>query len=95
MFAGEEEKVTMRFSNDKVGVVVDRFGKDIIITKCDQSSFQVTVSVNVSPQFMGWVFALGEDVKILSPSSVVTQFKNRARKSLSFIRTRRKGNYGL
>lgn len=90
MFAGEEEKVTMRFSNDKVGVVVDRFGKDIIITKCDQSSFQVTVSVNVSPQFMGWVFALGEDVKILSPSSVVTQFKKQSKKVAKLYKDKEK-----
>lgn len=80
MFGGEEEQVTMSFTNDKIGVVVDRFGKDIVVSKCDENSFKVTVSVNVSPQFLGWVFALGEDVKILGPKSVVSQFKKHCKK---------------
>lgn len=80
MFGGDEESVTMQFNNDIVGVVIDRFGKDIIISKCDENSFKVTVDVNVSPQFMGWIFALGGDVKILAPKSVVTQFRKQSKK---------------
>ncbi|MCQ4023045.1 MULTISPECIES: YafY family protein [unclassified Ruminococcus] len=80
MFGGKEEKVTMQFSNNMIGVVVDRFGKDIIISKCDENSFQLTVGVNVSPQFLGWIFALGDDVKILSPKSVVAQMKKQSKK---------------
>ncbi len=80
MFGGDEEKVTMCFSNDKIGVVVDRFGKDIIISRYDDDHFQVSVNVIVSPQFLGWVFALGDDVKLLSPKSVVSQLKKQSKK---------------
>ena len=75
MFGGEEENVRMQFSNDLVGVVIDRFGKDIIISPIDDEHFTVNVNVAISSQFFGWVFALGMGVKILSPSSVVERMK--------------------
>ena len=75
MCGGEEENVRMQFSNDLVGVVIDRFGKDIIISPIDDEHFTVNVNVAISSQFFGWVFALGMGVKILSPSSVVERMK--------------------
>jgi len=75
MFGGEEENVRMQFSNELVGVVIDRFGKDIIISPIDDEHFTVNVNVAISSQFFGWVFALGTGVKILSPSSVVERMK--------------------
>ena len=35
MFGGKEENVRMQFSNELVGVVIDRFGKDVIISQVD------------------------------------------------------------
>lgn len=75
MFGGEEENVRMQFSNELVGVVIDRFGKDIIISPTDNEHFTVNVNVAISSQFFGWVFALGTGVKILSPSSVIERMK--------------------
>ena len=75
MFGGEEENVRIQFSNDLVGVVIDRFGKDIIISPIDDEHFTVNVDVAIGSQFFGWVFALGMGVKILSPSSVVERMK--------------------
>ena len=45
----------------------------------DDDSFDVTVRVNVSQQFFGWLFALGNKVKIESPVRVVEQFENHIR----------------
>lgn len=41
------------------------------------ATYEVTVSVNVhvSRQFLGWVFSLGEGVKIISPDDVVDEMK--------------------
>jgi len=75
MFGGEEENVRMEFSNDLVGVVIDRFGKDVIISPVDDEHFIVNVNVAISSQFFGWVFALGTGVKILGPSNVVERMK--------------------
>lgn len=81
MFAGEEQSVKLQLRNELVGVVLDRFGKDIMIIPKDEEHFNVSVNVAVSAQFFGWIFALGDGVKILGPESVVEKMKEEIRKS--------------
>ena len=38
MFGGEAERLTLEFSNSLIGVVIDRFGKDIPIRKTDEKT---------------------------------------------------------
>lgn len=80
MFSGEEKKVTIEAANDMVGVMIDRFGKDIIITPVDEGHFSITVSVAVSDQFLGWIIALGEGVKITAPDDVVERMRQAAKR---------------
>ena len=58
------------------GVIVDRFGKSTPFLKQDENHFIAIVSVAVSIQFIGWIVALGEGVKIVGPDSVVDQMRN-------------------
>ena len=76
MYGGEEEWVTLRFQNHLVGVVIDRFGKDVFIDKADEEHFSIRVNVQVSPQFLAWIFGLGSEVEILQPQSVREQFRS-------------------
>ena len=76
MFGGEETKVTLEAENSMVSVIIDRFGKDIIINTVDQDHFRTTVNVSVSSQFLGWIMALGDKVKIVGPDEVVEQMKS-------------------
>ncbi len=77
MFHGEPTKVKIAFQKEIVGVFLDRFGRDIPIHPSDKKDWYETyVDVAVSDQFLGWVFALGSDVKILGPENVVKQFKD-------------------
>lgn len=76
MYGGKTETVHIEFKNRLIGVVVDRFGKDIPLVKKDDERFVATVKVMISPQFFAWVFGLGEDVKIIKPEDVVAQFKS-------------------
>jgi predicted DNA-binding transcriptional regulator YafY len=66
----------MRFSNQLIGVVLDRFGKDIIIAKDGDSHFCVTLPIAVSPQFLGFLFSLGTDAEILRPDHVRNKMKD-------------------
>jgi predicted DNA-binding transcriptional regulator YafY len=75
MYGGEETKVTIEAENSMAGVLIDRFGKDIIIAPVDESHFKTVVNVAISNQFLGWIMALGDGVKITSPASVVEQMK--------------------
>lgn len=76
MFGGEEVEITLMFSNDLIGPVVDRLGKDVFITKANDDSFFVTTKVNLSPQFYGWLFGFGNSVKVVSPQWVAEEYAN-------------------
>lgn len=73
MFSGEPMTVTLEGRNELVGIVIDRFGKDIPITPKDADHFKAQVNVAVSRQFLGWVFAIGEGLKVTAPDSVIKQ----------------------
>ena len=73
MYAGRTERVKMEFDNELSGVVIDKFGKDVNIVKTSAKKFLVIENVNVSKQFFGWIFGLGEGAKIIGPQSVVDE----------------------
>lgn len=75
MFGGEEQKVKLLCENSFAGVMIDRFGKDVFLIPTDETHFTVNVNVAVSRQFLAWVIALGEGVKIVEPESVVRQMR--------------------
>lgn len=75
MFDGKEQKVKLECENRLAGVIVDRFGKDVSLRKIDNEHFTVNVDVAVSGQFIGWVIALGDGVKIVEPDIVVERMR--------------------
>lgn len=75
MFGGKEQMVKLLVHNNLAGVIIDRFGKDVMMIPSDADHFTVNVSVHVSRQFLGWVFSLGADIRILRPNEVVEQMK--------------------
>lgn len=78
MFAGKEETITIEVANHLVGVFIDRFGEAVSIRKNFENpdTVIVKISVHVSPQFYGWIFGLGNEIKIISPQSVKDEFIN-------------------
>ena len=76
MYSGEETKVTLEAENYMVGVLIDRFGKDIIIIPVDEDHFQTVVTVAVSTHFLGWIISLGGAVRIVGPDAVAEQMKD-------------------
>lgn len=75
MFGGKEQQVKLYVHNSLAGVIVDRFGKDIMLIPVDEEHFTVNVDVKVSNQFFSWVFALGDGAQIIGPESVVEQVR--------------------
>ncbi len=80
MFGGEEQKVKLLVHNSLAGVIIDRFGKNVMMIPVDQEHFSVNIGVHVSRQFLGWVFSLGEMAKIVGPEDVVEQMKEETRR---------------
>ena len=75
MFGGREQTVKLLVNNGLAGVIIDRFGKDVMLIPMDEEHFTVNVNVRVSGHFFGWIISLGEGVKILGPNEVVEQMQ--------------------
>ena len=82
MFGGKEQSVKLLVDNSLAGVIIDRFGKSVMMIPADQEHFTVNVTVLVSSQFLGWVFSLGDKVKILGPGEVAEQMKREGERLL-------------
>lgn len=74
MYGGKEEIVTLEFENRFIGVVLDRFGKEIPVRPRDEQHFSVRVQVALSGQFFGWLTGLGKGAKITAPAAVVEEY---------------------
>ena len=75
MFGGEDVDVRLHCKNSLAGVVIDRFGSDIFMIPKDEDSFTAQVTVTVSPQFFGWVTAIGPDLKIAGPKEIRERYR--------------------
>ena len=75
MFGGDLENVRLLCDNEMSGVIVDRFGRDVPMTRTDGEHFTVSINVAVSGQFFGWVTALEGKVRIIGPESVVERMR--------------------
>ena len=75
MYGGEAAKITLEGINGLTGVVIDRFGQDVAMMAADEEHFRAIVTVAVSQQFFGWLSGLGAGIRIVSPESVRTRYK--------------------
>ena len=83
MYAGDAVNVKMRFHKSLLNVVIDRFGKDIMLIPEDEEHFNFTANIAVSPMFLSWVIGFGNKAKILYPESVAQQCKELCQQVMS------------
>ena len=76
MFGGDSEKVSLLVHNSLVGVILDRFGKNVTMIKADNEHFIAEVNINESPAFMGWLLSFGDKMKVLSPQKIIDNIKD-------------------
>ena len=74
MYDGQEERVRISFDESLLGVVLDRFGTDVILLDKGEARYEAAVDVQVSQQFFGWICGVS-GVKICGPEHVVQQYK--------------------
>lgn len=74
MYGGEDAKVTLYCENHLAGVIIDRFGKDVIMIPKGKDYFSVSVLVAVSPQFFGWITGIGTGIRITGPEHIKKQY---------------------
>lgn len=74
MFRGDSEMVSLTLPESKIGIIFDRFGKDIDVRPLKKNLVSVRVPVLVSNQFFGWLAGIGPDFKITMPKDVKIQY---------------------
>ena len=83
MFGGDLEQVILECDNELIGVILDRFGTDVIIVKVDENRFQVRHEVAISGQFYGWLVGLGPSVRVVAPKYIADEFAQRLKDILA------------
>lgn len=78
MYAGEIVRTTLLCENEMIGAIIDRFGKNIPIVCKDSGHFEAVVSATSTEQFLGWIIALGDGVRITAPESMVNLIRKEA-----------------
>lgn len=68
MFSGDTETVKLRFTNDLIGAVLDRFGMQTMLIPDGSGKFRVNVEVKVTKTFFAWLFQFGSKAEVLTPS---------------------------
>ena len=67
MMNGESCEVELLCENKLMSSIIDKFGSDAKTEIVDEGHFKVTVDVNLSGNFYGWVFASQGAMRILTP----------------------------
>ena len=77
MFGGQPEDVVLEFDQSLIGVVYDRFGEKTKMMRTSETKCIASVRVQVSPVFWGWLFQFAGQMQILSPSTILAEYKHR------------------
>ncbi len=83
MYSGESAAVKLRFHRSLINVVIDRFGREIMLIPDGEEHLVFTVNVAVSPIFLSWIIGFGSKARILYPQSVIDQCKAMCREALA------------
>ena len=77
MFSGEKKRVSLRFTNNLLDTIVDRFGTgtNVFYRPDDDRHFVVSTDVAISDQFFGWLSGFRKMAQIVSPPDVVVDFQ--------------------
>ena len=75
MLNGEPCRVKLLCENVLMNSIVDRFGEDVPVQIVDENHFSVHVTVDLSGNFYGWVFASAGKMWIMEPQAAVDGFR--------------------
>lgn len=76
MFDGDEKTCRIEFPKDLIGVMLERFGEDMIILKSKKKDYYETVQhVKLSQKFFAWILSYDARINITAPDNVKESFK--------------------
>lgn len=84
MFSGKTADVTLKCKIDAVGIIFDRFGRDVFVIPGEDEYCKVSVNVAISPQFYSWIFGLNNLIVIEGPDDVREEYINICKSAIDF-----------
>lgn len=75
-FNGDVVRTTLRVAPDKVDIVLDRFGGDVVISQGPDGCAYASTTVRKSEQFFGWIAGLGATVTIEKPCVLKEEYRS-------------------
>ena len=82
MFASDAKAVELLIPADKIGILIDRFGKNIFVMPMEDGRLSVQLHIAISPAFYSWVFMLGSEVRISYPPEAAAEYQKRLHDAL-------------
>ena len=83
MFAADAKAVELELPGERIGILIDRFGKEIFVAPAGEGRITVQLHVALSPAFYSWVFMLGAEARITYPREAVQEYERRLREALA------------
>lgn len=83
MFGGEQVSLDLRFTNNLINPVIDRFGLKTPILQDDPEHFIAHVRASISPVFYSWLFQFGDRAQVLSPKRIAQDYRIMLEKALA------------
>lgn len=83
MFAGEDVRIRIRFNNDLINVVLDRFGLEADIRKDGDEHFILSTRAKFSDGLVNWILTWGDQAKAISPDYLVEAIETKVRQMMA------------
>ncbi|MBQ9953769.1 MAG: WYL domain-containing protein [Clostridia bacterium] len=74
MFGGKSQMVTLSFPDHLLDAMIDRFGKELNLTRIAEGRLQTRAEVIPSSHFYGWLFSLGAQVTLDAPAELKDEY---------------------
>ena len=74
MYMGEMKTVTVRFCDRLIGVMYDKFGEELRVSRIDSDICEAEVDVQISPPFWGWLLQYPKDLVLIAPEDVREEY---------------------
>lgn len=87
MFGGKSQAVTISFPDYLLGAMIDRFGKELQPKRIAEGRLQIRGEVIPSSHFYGWLFSLGEEVRLEEPFALKEEYKTALKERLQWLNT--------
>ena len=82
---GETAEVTLRCREGMEDHLIDHFGPGLTFRPVNDKYFDVTVTVNTSRTFFGWLFQYVGEMNLIGPEAVCSQYARILREGLEIV----------